>query len=68
MHDFILAHQVGIAFWTPFIVGAMIDALPDPTPQSSQFYTWFFKASHAIVGRLRTASNATNQDRRNHGG
>jgi len=64
MGQFITAHQVAIAFWSPIIVGAAVDALPDPTPQSSAFYVWFFKVSHTLLARFRTASQASNQDRR----
>ena len=64
LSQFFAAHQVAIAFWAPIIVGCLVDSLPDPTPQSSAFYVYAFKVSHALLARFKTASNASNSDRR----
>ena len=64
MAHWIAAHQVQAALWAYIIFGAMVDAMPSPTPQSSPFYLWAFKVTHTLMLRVKTAYTASNADRR----
>ena len=57
--SFLAAHEVIttlVCYWT---LSAFIGALPAPTAQSSQLYSFFFKFSNTLGGNLLRALSTT---------
>ena len=55
MFEFVLQHQFGIAVVAYWIFSAAVSSLPEPAPNGSGRYLWFFRFCHTIAGNITTA-------------
>lgn len=53
--DFITAHSFWFGVGAYWLFCSAVDAMPDPTADSSGGYTWAYKFLHTISGNLSVA-------------
>lgn len=49
----IYEHRGVVILVSGLVVSSAVGSLPDPKPESSDFYVWFYNFSHSLVSAIK---------------